>query len=175
MQPPSTIFSLMDQAEFLKRVEMTSSGCWDWLQSCSPSGYGRSWHEGKIWRANRLAWHLFRGPIPKGLRVCHKCDRPRCVNPDHLFLGTDADNIADRDAKGRHWVRSGDEHGIRRHPERAPHGERNGSAKLTRQQVVEIRSLVGTASHREIGRRFGISQQTTSRIISGELWRTVEM
>jgi len=94
---------LVDRHEFImSRIEVDqSSGCWNWTGTISPGGYGvASWNY-KTRRAHRLSWESFCSAIPDGLFVCHKCDNPRCVNPDHLFLGTAQDNANDCVAKGR--------------------------------------------------------------------------
>lgn len=78
------------------------AGCWLWLGRTAPNGYGRMGAgRNRQYAAHRVSWEFHRGPIPAGLIVCHKCDTRRCINPDHLFLGTHADNARDRDAKGR--------------------------------------------------------------------------
>jgi hypothetical protein len=90
------------EARFERYVERTF-GCWRWTGSRHPKGYGQiNRGDGVPERAHRVSWMKFRGPIPAGLQVLHVCDNPGCVNPDHLFLGTDGDNMHDKAAKGRH-------------------------------------------------------------------------
>lgn len=85
---------------FTKHVEKTES-CWLWRGAVDTAGYGDCWFRGRTTGAHRVSWQIFRGEIPDGLFVLHKCDNPICVNPDHLFLGTHSDNMQDASAKGR--------------------------------------------------------------------------
>lgn len=143
-------------------------------------GYGRARFAGRRWRAHRLAWTLANGPIPRGQHVLHRCDVPACINPDHLFIGSNADNVIDRDAKGRQA--SGDRHGLRLHPDRRARGERNvsvahpelfagernGRARLTGEDVRVIRT--SGESRRAIARRFGVSRRAIQHIVAGTTW-----
>jgi len=127
-------------------------GCRVWLGHVDEWGYGRARFDGRIIRTHRVAWELAHGPIPEGMRVLHRCDNPPCCNPDHLFLGTDRDNAADRDAKGR--------------------GRLNrGNPKLTPDQVRDIRRRHAAGeSQTALARSFPVRQTTISEIIHRRLW-----
>lgn len=129
--------------------------CWVWRRSVDVYGYGVLRRGDKTLKAHRVAWEAFNGPIPPGMCVCHHCDNPPCVNPEHLFLGTQADNIRDRDAKGR----------------QADHrGEKHGQAKLTWVEVGIIRSLRGF-SMRQLASIFGVAHSQIFGIIHNKRWR----
>ena len=132
----------------------SEGGCWLWTAG-KRDGYGRFSVEGRVLSAHRFARELLVGPIPEGLCCLHKCDTPACVNPDHLFLGTREDNMADRAAKGR---------GAR--------GENHGRAKLTEAQVLEIRTVyaLGSICQRQIGWWYGVAQATIADVLRGDTW-----
>lgn len=132
---------------------VTESGCWFWLRFANKEGYGRTSYRGKEDFAHRVSYKVFRGEIPSGLFVLHKCDVPCCVNPDHLFLGTPADNTRDMLKKGRN------------NPTR---GERGSSSKLTASDVIAIRN--DNRTNREIGADYGICPPSVSDIKLRKTW-----
>lgn len=125
--------------------------CWLWIGTRDANGYARITVAKKFRLAHRISWSIFRGPIPAGLFVLHKCDTPPCVNPDHLFLGTQKDNAQDCLAKGR-W----------------PKLQRN--AKLSWEDVNEIRRLKGQVRPRELAIRFGVGRPQIYRIHNNKRW-----
>jgi hypothetical protein len=152
------------RARFHARYEIDEvTRCWIW----SAGGYGSTGgvrygaiHTGgrpHIQLAHRVAWILTFGPIPDGACVCHKCDNPACVNPDHLFLGTLADNAADMARKGR---------------ANRPRGEDNPKARLTAADVASIRATYadGGVDYATIASRYGVHKATIGRIVRGARW-----
>lgn len=132
----------------------TNGGCILWSGKLSRHGYGRMSANNRQQFVHRLAYALSFGPIPPGLSVCHRCDVPACINPQHLFLGTQADNMADKARKGRDAV-----------------GEANGSARLRAADIPVIRRrLVSGESCRSIARTLGVSHTAISMIKRGKRW-----
>ncbi len=145
--------------------------CWPWLASVRlPGGHGivsRRGRQGRSGLVHRFSWEFLNGPIPKGLCVCHKCDNPPCVNPDHLFLGTQRENMQDMWAKGR---------GNR--PPRgtfipaAKRGEDHYMSKLTEEQVLAIRKRSKTGEpYKAIAADFGVCSGTVSMIKLEKIWK----
>jgi len=123
-------------------------------------------------RAHRWAYETFVGPIPDGLGVCHHCDTPSCVRPDHLFVGTQKDNVRDCISKGR--FATGERSGSYTHPERRPIGERSGAAKLTEADIPVIREMAKTMSRRAIAEHFSMgSHSAINNIVNGITWTHV--
>ena len=139
---------------FWAKVDRTGS-CWLWTASRNRLGYGQIFIRGKslLGMAHRVSWELANGPIPEGLLVCHHCDNPPCVNPDHLFLGTDRDNARDAIRKGR-----------------MKHG-RPTTAKLTDASAaaIHVALAIGT-SKAELARRFSVSETLIYNIATGRAW-----
>ena len=133
-------------------------GCWLWNGSERSSGYGQFWANGKPVSAHRYSWGITYGPIPKGKCVCHKCDTPRCVRPEHLFVGTMAENNADKAMKNRAARLV---------------GEQNPMTVLTVEDVKAIRSLNGKMTQRMIANMFGVAQGHVHRIINRTRWTWV--
>lgn len=138
-------------------------GCWEWQGCRSHRGYGRIQVDGRPHEAHRIAFQLVLGNIPSGLFVCHHCDNPPCVRPDHLFLGTCADNHADMVQKGRGPV----------FPANAQYakGEKHGKAILSDLQVFAIRQLLSTGrTQSSIAAEFGVCTATIGHIKTGRRW-----
>jgi len=138
-----------------KFIPEPNSGCWLWMARVDRAGYGGFRYMGDWQRSHRVSYKMYRGPIPDGMLVCHRCDTPGCVNPDHLFLGTAQDNIRDRDIKGRGKVP-----GLR--------GPAHGQAKLTEGDVVAIRADERT--HREIAADYNVGTAQVGRIKRRKQW-----
>lgn len=134
-----------------------NSGCWIWLQAVDKDGYGKLGIAGKTLKAHKLSYELYKGEVVAGLHVLHRCDLTSCVNPDHLFLGTHLDNMRDQNIKGRKPVL---------------YGEDAGMAKLTEEQVLEIR--IATEYNYVVAEKYNISATQVFRIKHGQAWKHLD-
>lgn len=149
--------------QFWSSKTVSDKGCWEWTRSLRSNGYGQlRWKERANISAHRLSYILSKGPIPDGMLVCHTCDNRKCINPDHLFLGTYQDNHDDMILKGRkRWV--------------ARRGSMQGNSKLNEADVALIkRKLSEGEKGRHIAAKFGVSPSTISLIKLGKFWRHVD-
>lgn len=143
----------------LKRVIKDDAGCWNWSAARDKNGYGKMSSGSEYSKyAHRVSYDVFVGTIPKGINVCHKCDNPSCVNPEHLFLGTQKDNIHDMHSKGRgikscEWT----------------WGEKHKNSKLTEQDVIMIYG--SDLSSRELANLLNVSSNLIVRIRAGKTWK----
>lgn len=144
---------LNDKERFLLNSVQQPNGCWVWSGTCQRDGYGSLSINSKPVRAHIFSYKTFVGEVTKDLCVLHTCDNPLCVNPDHLWLGTRAENNADRAAKKR----SADSK-----------GEKHNQAKLTADQVAAIRK--DSRQQKTIAQQYGVSQSCISRIKSNNVW-----
>jgi len=155
--------------KFLKRIVIDDNGCWLFqgylMRNKTGMGYGWVYFQGKNMGAHRASWIFHNGEIPDKLFVCHKCDVPHCLNPDHLFLGTARDNVLDMINKGR----------------KAPSAfigrnrEKNSQAKLNVAQVIEIKKMLNQkVSFSKIGSLYNVSKSTIGSIKCGKNWASVK-
>ena len=144
------------EKDFWLKVEKTDN-CWIWLGSKDTDGYGLFGFNRKNWFAHRLVM-VFTGQDPTGLQVCHKCDNPGCVRPDHLFLGTSQDNQADKVNKNRQ-----------------ARGSTQGHSKLTEEKVLAIRKEFanGNVTRIHLGQKYGITGENISCIIKRKTWKHI--
>lgn len=133
--------------DFKDWYEVKENGCWFWVGAVNSSGYANKYFNGRMETAHRISFQLHKGPIPDGLQVLHKCNTRRCVNPEHLFLGTQKENLLDMAKKGR------------------------TTSCLTEEEVHEIKALRRSGKTLQaVGTTFGITKQTVHNIMTGKTW-----
>lgn len=151
MSKPNTVHSVW------RRIQVdTNTGCWLWMGSKNSQGYGHIGVKGKIEGTHRVAFKSVYGYLTKGLDICHHCDNPPCVNPEHLFEGTRLDNIQDAMHKGR-----------------IQKGEQRPGSKLTEEKVRQIRCIGDNISSRKLAKKFGVSYHVVATVLNGTSWKHV--
>lgn len=145
------------------KFDKLTNGCWQWNACKNNNGYGEFSMMGSTMFAHRAAWTLYKGDIPKtdnyhSICVLHKCDNRLCVNPEHLFLGTNHDNVKDMFKKGRN-------------PDRK--GKNNGKSKLTEENVMQIRKLKKSKTYKEIANIFNVSESAIGHAATGRNWKHI--
>ena len=136
----------------LKNSEVIpETGCINWLRCKDSSGYGQTHYEDMMHKVHRLSYRFNVGKIPDGLYVCHTCDNPLCFNYQHLFLGTQSDNMKDMVLKGR-----------------SSRGQERNKAKLTQKEAMEV--FLDPGLHREVAAKFGIATCTVTQIKTKRTW-----
>ena len=146
-------------SRFWKKVDKTNN-CWNWLAHINNWGYGQFWDGENQMKAHRMSWVISHGDIPDGMCILHRCDNPKCVNPNHLFLGTLKDNMIDMVNKGRNVTHMGK-------------GEDNPSAKLTEIEVRIIRAYHPALGSRQLSNMFGIAMQNIWKIVTYRSWKHI--
>ena len=151
------------EERFWEKVDKCETGCWEWRGYTNSEGYGVINKDGKKMLSHRVSYeihHPLTQPI-QDIKMCvmHSCDNPKCVNPAHLSLGTHQDNMTDKVEKGRH-----------------PIGEQIHQAKLTEQQVIEIRNRYTgkRGQHQQIATEYGLDRSTISKIITRKTWANLQ-
>jgi hypothetical protein len=150
---------MSEDARFWSKVSKSPDGCWEWTAGRLFEGdYGAYRYQGRTQRAHRVSWEMLFGKIPEGFVICHACDNPRCVRPEHLFLGTHKDNMQDMVRKGR---------------ARPLAGEHAPAAKLSKLDVSRIRRRYakGKVSQAELAEEYALHPTQISRIINGRKWK----
>ncbi len=143
-----------DYRRFWEHVKInTKSGCWEWSGARQDFGYGIFWEDGKSISSHRYSWKLFVGNIPENMFICHHCDNPSCVNPDHLFFGTQKDNMRDMVNKGRQ-----------------ARGEGHGRSILTKDNVLFIRNNAEKYTRAQLTKIFNMDRTTIDKVITRDLW-----
>ena len=152
-------WSEREEQNFWSKVTKTDT-CWVWTAFTDKGGYGIFSVNAAPYKAHRFSWRLHKGPIPNGMGVLHRCDNPKCVNPDHLFTGTTTDNMRDKVEKGRQAK-----------------GEKHPCVVLTTAQVLEIRRIFVSGSRRygvrPLARKYGVAKTTMQSVVNGKTWKGV--
>ena len=168
------ILGAPDLATLIGKTRRGPHGCWLWQGASDHQGYGLHWWKGRLLRAHRLAFVASGGRIPPGKIVCHRCDTPQCINPQHLFVGTYRDNT--HDASGKKRMALGLRNGAYTQPATRRIGSLNGRALLTDKAVraIRIRFATTKTTKARLALRYRISETTIHKIINRWLWKHVK-
>lgn len=159
---PSVLEKTIEQ-RLAEKTDVQDNGCHVWTGMRTEKGYGLIGYNGRSWRVHRLVYELAYAPIPRGWIVCHRCDNPPCINPEHLFIGKPKDNTRDMMRKGRAAQGPG-----------FPSGEEHPNTKLNTEAVRQIRRLVAEGrSQRSVAKSYGVSQGTVASIAARRTWAHV--
>lgn len=146
-----------DCARLKSHIKIDDNGCWIWQASITSFGYGRTSLGGRLTQAHRASWAVFKGEIPLGMQVNHKCHVRSCINPEHLYIGTQVDNMRDMRLAKRKVVKLGSE---------------NATAKLNEGQVMQIRKLLESKKYASsIALQFNVSESAIFAIKRGKTWK----
>lgn len=152
------MFDTLKESFEAKFKKGNSNECWNWGYSKTPYGYGGFTFKRKRYIASRISYETYVGEIPEGMHVCHKCDNPSCVNPNHLFIGTVQENMTDMVNKNR-----------------SAKGSHHSQAKLNESSVKEIKKLLKqNVSHKELAEKFGVGVRAISKINLGQRWGYIQ-
>lgn len=163
-------YTAKDIQRFWAKVKIASDmdTCWEWQGNTYPEGYGQFYCQRRKFRAHRVSWELANSESAGELFVLHSCDNPLCVNPKHLFLGTQKDNMQDMLSKNRQGWKSSN----RKPSKPRKYGQDRTGAKLSNAAVSEIRSDAQSGlSQRKIARKHGVSQPLICKILNGDGWK----
>lgn len=161
MKKRKLIFRGSPEERFKLSYKIRDDGCWLWAIHCDSKGYGVMGINNKKIMAHRFSYELYVGKIPEKMVVCHKCDNPSCVNPDHLWVGTQRDNIIDMVKKGR---------------SKHPIGEKNHLTKLSRDEVINIKcSLLNNVSGNKLAKKYGVTRTSIYKIKNGVSWNWLKI
>jgi predicted DNA-binding protein (UPF0251 family) len=157
-------FSKQNYVRFWSKVKLTANPdvCWDWIRCLGKDGYGMFQINGRAIRAHRFSYLITNKKLPDGKLVCHTCDNPKCVNPNHLFLGSALDNVSDCIAKKRRTPLKGD---------------KSGRSKLKEDEVLSIFKTYneGHVTQDELAQKYNVSSKTISKIITRTRWKHLSL
>ena len=158
MKPLSNYNQEILKDKLLSRTDTQHpSGCWIWNGPKNPKGYGQIGMRPGALLTHRISYHLFKGPIPEGMMICHSCDNPSCVNPNHLFAGTAKDNASDMVKKGRH-----------------NYGEKSPAALLSEDAVLSIRKRwASRLTITKLAKEYGLTVPAITSAIYGKSWKHI--